>query len=145
MELDDRLLEKALACYANEEPRPGVERRILARVAARRARTRWMLCGVATAGLVAMVTAPRHERMAIPIPPPQPVPVAVTAPAAPVIAPRDRPKPARFPSPQPLTREERAWLALSDAGVVADLMPDNIEPIQIEELTIPPIRIDGGN
>lgn len=104
-----------------------------------------MLCGVVTAGLVAMVTAPRHGRMAIPISPPQPVPVAVTAPAAPVIAPRDRPKPARFPSPQPLTREERAWLALSDAGVVADLMPDKIEPIQIEELTIPPIRIDGGN
>lgn len=148
MEIDDRLLEKALAGYASEEPRPGVEQRILARVAARRSGAVWMLpaCAVVAASLVVIVTAQRHERVPIPLPP-APVPVAVVAPAPepPVTVRHEQPKPSRFPSPAPLTREERAWLTLSDTGVVAGLQPGEIEPIQIEELTIPPIESEGGN
>ncbi len=101
-----------------------------------------MLVAACIVGIAAIVAIPRRE--STPIPRPAPKSVAVAAPAPPVTVRPERPRRDRFPTPAPLTSEERAWLALSDTGVVASLQSEDIEPIRIEELTIPPIGSEGG-
>ena len=144
MEIDDRLLEEALATYSRQEPGTGLEQRVLAGVASRRARPPWMwpVCLFATACLVAMVSTSRRE--STPVAPPAPVAPVKMAAQPPAIPPRRAPpRREQFPSPAPLTPEEQAWMTLADGGFVADVSAA-IEPIRIDELTIPPLESEGG-
>lgn len=85
-----------------------------------------------------MKPRPRTEQVR----PPDPLPAAWLHAPAPVVTVAD-PQPKRHRFPLPLTREERAWLAAADEGIL-QAEPEQVEPIQIEDLTIPPIETEGG-
>src|SRR5690242_15687415 len=120
---NDELLERALATYAGAEPRPGLEQRVIARVFSEPARPRfrwlrWAWAVPALAGaVVAVLSIPRTPAPPqAPRPPAAVVPVASAAPvpARPAIHRRHRaaqPKPRLFPTPSPLTAEERLLVA----------------------------------
>lgn len=161
----DRLLDEGLASYAAEEPRTGLEQRVLHRVRAEGARPRWLflrwaLPAAALACVVAGVMlrtqpAPAPERqVASQIPPPE-VPAAVPAPEEPAAPPRQRParpslpKLAVFPTPMPLTPEERALTrvvvsAPEENTDAAGDSPQGIEPIEVDKIEIPPLQIGDG-
>ena len=142
----DRLLDEALGAYLSEEPRQGMEQRILAGM---RSASVWPVrifagASVAAAAALCGVALFVNSQPEIALAPP-PVPGASIAAAAPAVAlPRSEPRRERFPTPAPLTGEERAWMILANNGVAAELTPGEIEPIQIEELTIPPLESEGG-
>jgi hypothetical protein len=146
----DRRLDAALAEYADVEPPAGMEQRILARVresgeGRRIVWWRWSAVIPALACVIALFI----YRDAPPIEPPR---VALVRPPAPVLArPVEkrvlRPRPARlprrevFPTPTPLTPEERALLVLVAESpekareLLTPSEPKPIEPIVIEPLS----------
>ncbi|MCE5306786.1 MAG: hypothetical protein LLG20_04015 [Acidobacteriales bacterium] len=147
----DRKLDAALAEYANIEPPAGMEQRILARVreaggSGRIHWWRWVAAAVpALAGLLAVFV----YRDLPPVAPPSPV--ALSVPQAPALVrpvvkrvsrPRPAPLPKRevFPTPTPLSPEERALLQLVAQSpekareVLTPVEPKPIEPIVIEPL-----------
>jgi hypothetical protein len=147
----DQMLDAALASYANVEPPPGMEQRILARVrsSGESRRIVWWRWAVVAVPALACVLAVVTYRGTPPIDPPR---VALSVPGAPVLAPRvvkrtSRPKPAPlpkrevFPTPTPLSPEERALLALvaQSPAKALDLSatsePKPIEPIKIEPIS----------
>jgi len=127
----DELLDASLRQYRSEEPRSGLETRILAgaRASERAAQPRgtWMwVLGAATAGLavVAVILSLPRPRPALA---PSAAPRAATKPASPPIAPRAAAtvpmtvrggsrvtvaarRPEQFPTPTPLSQEERLLL-----------------------------------
>lgn len=156
----DRLLDEGLAAYANREPRAGLESRILYRVRGERAPRgfpllRWALPVAAAACLAAAVVYWSH-RAPEPAPPPRIAESAATIPArAPVevAKPEPPPRPARrnaprrtlpkrpeFPTPTPLTSEERALLAIYRVApelaleVLGERAESEMEPNGIEEV-----------
>ncbi len=153
----DRLLDEALKTYC-EEPRAGIEQRVMAHVRAadRKPRT-WLVwsAGLAAAcGLVLLFMSPEHktvhppaavETEALRFIPDSPARVLrITA------VPRREPalpKLPRFPSFAPLTDQERLLLALvqrapEDTKLLADGREHEIEPIQIEDIKIAPLDQD---
>lgn len=146
----NRRLDAALADYASVEPPAGLEQRILARARTSEARPRlvWWRWAAAVPALACAVAvfvyrdAPRIE-------PPR---VALTAPPAPVLsAPltkrTSRPRPVRlpklevFPTPVPLSAEERALLMLvaqspeKASELLTPAEPEPIKPIEIEPIS----------
>jgi hypothetical protein len=85
------LLDAALKCYHSEEPRPGLEGRILATVRAREQTVRrgiwtwaWAVGAVAGLALVAVVVSlPRRQHVPAPALTPRPTPLTATKPVAP--------------------------------------------------------------
>jgi len=155
----DRLIDGALASYADREPRPGFEQRLLYRIHAsgRRKRVlRWWAAAIPVAACVlgAAVFWPRRA------PEPKRPVVATVRPAAPVVEPpiqlppgaaiqtrrkRVLPRQAQFPAPAPLTREERALLAFVErAPEEAWKALNETKPIRIQEIQIPPLESDDG-
>lgn len=137
IEEQDELLRDALASYAEREPRPGFEERVLRRVRAPRLRQRsgWALAWLAATCLIAAMMIPRQETLEIPVPAlVAPLPVLVKSEKPPAVE-----RPERFPTPSPLTREERALLALADTNVFAESEAVGITPIQIDAIIVPPI------
>jgi hypothetical protein len=136
IEEQDDLLREALASYARREPRPGIEERVLQRVRAPRLarRSGWALALLA-ACVIAMIMIPREETLEISTP--------RIAPAPPVMVtsevPRAIERPERFPTPSPLTREERMLMALADTNAFAESGDAGITPIQIDAITVPPV------
>src|SRR5579863_2808817 len=131
MDVDDHLLEEALATYSREEARAGLEQRVLAGVTSHHAGPRWMwpVFVFAAACLVIIVATSRRDSTPI-----HPIHVVSAKTPAPVVPARHtQPRRDYFPSRAPLTSEERAWMRLGDSGVVPD-MSAAIEPIQIEDL-----------
>ena len=66
----------------------------------------------------------------------------------PTASPRSLPKRDQFPTPVPLTPEERALIALAqlrpaEAEAIAELQKKNSREIEIPPIEIPPLRIDG--
>src|ERR1700728_2095249 len=111
--MSDDLVTEALASYAGREPRSGIEARGLRRVSAPRLarRSGWAVALLAAACVIATVMVPREETLVVPVPVlVTPLPVTVKA----------IEKPDRFPSPSPLTREERTLLALADTNAFAE-------------------------
>ena len=164
----ERLLDDALASYSNEEPRPGLEQRILTRVRTESAPPRflflkWALPISAAACLLAGIIFWPHSTPA----PESPAtvqtavaePPAAVAPVEPVTPPCKKhrttpllarhpalPKRPQFPTPSPLTAEERALVAFvrlaPDQALQAfsDTPPKEIEPIRINEIKIQPLQ-----
>jgi hypothetical protein len=146
----DRILDAGIASYGDAEPRMGLERRVLARVGARR--RRWVCfgwAGVAAAAAavlfaVALRPAPVLER---------PEPLVALIPAAElkmstppsvvrrVVKPRPVPLPKQdvFPSVTPLTREERALVAWASKAPELFEKP-SMAPIEIPEIKIEPLN-----
>lgn len=152
----DRLLEAALVAYADQEPRPGLEGRVLARVRGqgRRARAGWMAFVTAAALITAvLVYWPRRV---------EELPLPKTTPVRNIVLPVEQPPPAamraaaplnrvqrleRFPGNSPLTQEERLLLLLTRSpehasSLLADRHGHGIEPIDIKELQVPALNTD---
>lgn len=152
----DRALDSALATYGAHEPRPGIERRVLARLTPATRSNRWLRWAAAVpvlAGALAVVanwSAPEVRRVEQ---------ATAVRPAAPAVrqveVQRVRPvrhriaKPRVFPTPASPTREELALmrLAVSNPEVLqyaAVSAERRSEPVTVEPLSIPPLA-DGGD
>ncbi len=158
----DKLIDSGLAEYSNAEPLSGLDGRILGRIrveaAARRRRRIFWLLALAIPEVAVILFAVWMQKAApkvVPVarvsPPPivqAPPPVidakAVTRPRT---APRPRrmelPKQAVFPTPSPLTPQERMLVALAESHPRAlEMKP--VEQIEIEPIEIAPLQVDGG-
>jgi hypothetical protein len=164
----DRLLDDALAAYSRQEPRPGLEQRVLNHIRAGSAvrRFRWrrlavtipVAAGLLWVGVLWMRQSSTPER--------PPVTARVVAPAPPetprmasrphatkrlrAVARRRRilPKQPEFPAPVPVSNEERALLAFVEHSpklareTLLDTRQQGIAPIRIEEIKIQPLQSD---
>jgi len=163
----DRLIDGALAGYAEAEPLAGLEERVLRRVHVAKSRRRrlfaWAL-GIGLAAAAAIVAIVMETRPApvvrtvdvARVTPPQPQPVMqqplVRPQRARVIRGRARPVPLpkleQFPAPTPLTQEERALMAFVHRDpkeaeqVFGELRKQADQPIEIQPIEIAPLRSD---
>jgi hypothetical protein len=158
----DRMLDEALASYSAQDPWPGLAQRVMARLEPkeRAAWWRWAVPALALGGVVAAIVI--HSSRPVPAPVRVSQIQAVPAPLAPrpearaaqVRPKRLRVKPAApprrevFPTPSPLTEEERALLQLvTRSPEVLDealaLRARQTEPLAIEPLYIPPLSNGG--
>ena len=159
----DELLEASLRNYAGDAPRAGLEGRVLAAVRARQQAARWRTAWAWTlgvAGVAAMVTL-----LVLHWPHRQPAPLPVTAkapanPSAPVVAkgaPVVQPpmlrravrpavattvdsRPQQFPTPRPLSEQEKLLVAYVQA-VKASEGVSGPSTEQSHDLEIPPLSI----
>lgn len=151
----DRILDSALASYSTQEPWPGLTQRIVARLEpGRRAGwLRWSLPLAAAAGiLLAVLWWGGSERPAVAVvpevpktQPAQPVTAAVAVPPQRHQQAAKRPALARrrvFPTPSPITEEERALLRLvtSSPPEVVDELRTSREHVN-QALTVEPLFI----
>ena len=153
----DDLLEASLERYRGEEPRPGLEMRVLAGVrtrerAARRRTFGWAVA--ACAGIVAIIVLTLHFVRA---PVRQPTPLASLPPKesgahrAPLQPPQQQvrrvatrhSRPEQFPTPLPLTEQEKLLLAYVNIATKPDLVAatSKTDEAPITDLEIPRIRI----
>jgi hypothetical protein len=168
------LLDDALATYANQNPRPGLEQRVLNRIRAEGAPRvpllRWALPVAAMGCLLAGIAVWNHRAPA-PAPSerrteasPPPANVATTEPAKllrrqpkkllrrqPENVHRARvPKEPEFPIRTPLTHQERALVAFVRSApnqalqVFGETPPTKTEPLRIEEIQLEPLQIRDG-
>jgi hypothetical protein len=154
----DELLREALAGYSAPEPPLGMEQRVLHRIAASRRYPAWRLPACAFAVLAAAVVltvmlTPPHEDALTPLNAPVAPPVVVEAsvPVADetavkrVVKRHPVTRPREFPSRTPLTKEERALLALLSrapdqaAEILVATEPTGITQLAIADLEIPPL------
>jgi hypothetical protein len=163
----DKILDNALSSYSREEPRPGLEGRVLNRIreARERRRLRWLHWALATPVFACLLLAVTFWTTRDPAPnsrKPAPI-VAKATPAPPPIAtetvqttvtrrrlkPLHLPKREQFPTPAPLTAEERALLAFvvhspkQAQQLLADTNSHTMEPLQIKEIQIEPLHNGG--
>ncbi len=155
----DRILDDALASYSLREPRAGLPARVMARVRSEGAVSRgWWWCLAVAAAVLACVAIAIRPRPATLAPPEAakgveqvlveqvPVPPRRDAPRREAHARRMRSLPRResFPSPAPLTPEERALVALvQQAPEAARQLAQPDRPLEIEAINIPPLQMDG--
>ncbi|MBV9301843.1 MAG: hypothetical protein JOY62_13770 [Acidobacteriaceae bacterium] len=162
----DQILARGLRSYADAEPRPGLEKRVINRVReTREIRSlkwlRWAISVPVFASLliIAITFWPKRERT--PEFHASSTPVAKSVSAAPVIPkaaeaavrrPRSQrvlaPKREQFPTPVPLTEEERALLAFANGvphaeEVMATQEKRMSEPLEIAEIHIEPLQEKG--
>ena len=163
-ELDD-ILDRALASYSACEPLAGLEERLLNRIrlagiSPRRNSAWWWLAALSIVGLFALV--PFGVRVYAPAPAPPSLTAVIRPPGIPAIEsatprlarishrrilPRSLPKQPIFPTPAPMTAEERALVAFVQQHPAeakeqfAALEKEAREPVRIEALEIPPIKI----
>ncbi len=159
----DRLIDGALASYSTAEPLAGLEARVLNRVHVTQPRRRllaWALAFAVAASVVVSGIVVRTERhVVVPKPmtakvTPAPAPPAPMKPVARVrrVA-RSRhpgvlPKLEQFPSPAPLTAQERALVALArqdpeELGKFAEMERQSEAPLEIQPIQIAPLQQDG--
>ena len=153
----DQLIADSLRTYSSATPRPGLERRVVNRMdAAPAPRSRlmlWIPAGALVAAGVASIFITPASRPVKQITRQPITQAAVEVPvAAPQISPRRTIRPSRrkpVASPAPLTNEEKAFLGLVENAPLqasqllnsTELRP--IEPITIEQLSIPPLEGNG--
>jgi hypothetical protein len=157
----DQLIDSALAGYSDAEPLAGLEERVLERVRLARKRKHiwwgWVAAAIAAAAVVfVMADRPRPVQPLVgqavrPAVGPLPDAPAQTQrqaegpvphePRNPAIR-RKLPKRDQFPTPAPLTSEERALLQL--ARLHPEELPPTgeLKPIEIVPIEITPLRID---
>jgi hypothetical protein len=151
----DELLREALAGYSAPEPPVGMEQRVLHRIATSRRdwawrRPAWAFAVLAVAAaLVVMFRPPREQALTPPVtqvltPVAPPAMVEASGLVADETAVKRHPatRPREFPSRTPLTKEERALLALlSHAPNQAAEILVPTEPTGITQLAIADIEI----
>jgi len=161
----DKLIDGALAGYSSAEPLAGLEDRVLGRVraveAARKRRRLWAAAIPALAAIVLIAFFARKPQQPVPVskatitpapaesaqtlPPPSTVrpqairqAVKIRKPAPP----RELPKRPMFPTPSPLTEEERLLMAFAESHPEALPAPLPSE-IEIKPIQIAPLDIHG--
>lgn len=164
----DDLLEAALARHASEGPRPGLEARILANVSAaeraQRPRAWAMGLGLAAATVLIVVVAMQWPRSVRKPAPAESVPTVAAnkpEPALTVKAPKPRKaatrlqrarpaefrmsRPAQFPTPAPLTEQEKLlllYVKTAPKSVLAATAAKSLdEPLEIPDLKIASLKI----
>ena len=161
----DRLIDGALASYADAEPLAGLEDRVVNRVRVVGARRRifgWGMGLAVAAAVVVVGIGIRTEQRTVP----KPAAVARGTNVAPPVAaiqramriparvrarrPKPLPKLKQFPAPAPMTAEERAFVAFVQRDpneaqrTFAVLRKRADEPIEIQPIQIAPLQSDGG-
>lgn len=157
---DDDLLNEALECYSDCQPRAGMEARVLRRVQQQR-RAGWWLAGGAIAACLAIAVVHMDERRPVPVVVPRTV-VVVTETQKPVDVQKrvEQPGPVRvavaieqrrrnrgvkakpFQVGRPVTQQERALLAFVQSAppeLLQNLAQEQAVPIrliQIDEIVI---------
>jgi hypothetical protein len=162
----DKILDGALSSYSQEEPRPGLEGRVLNRIRAARARRRfswlhWVMAIPAFACLVLAVTfwstqdsKPRPSKSAPLVPtaaPPLPIAPGVVQTTVTRRRPKHlrMPKREQFPTPAPLTAEERALLVFVARSpkqaeeLFSGAKRRTSEPLDIKPIDIEPLQNGG--
>jgi hypothetical protein len=156
----DAILDQALASYAMQEPRAGLPGRVMARVQADGPvpQRLWWLLGFAAVGLTCLgiaMTMWRGETRRQPVsvmPPPMESTRNLVVPRHPeVVRPMTRvharkhlPRRNSFPSPSPLTPEERALIVfVQQAPEAARHLAQPDKPVEIQAINIRPLHIDG--
>jgi len=158
----DQLIDSALAGYVDAEPLAGLEQRVIDRVRlATRTRSlvRWASAAVALATVLLAVVATRPK----PVQPlvGQAIRPAVLLPGAVPQSQRQAERPAprkqksrnpatqtrlpkrdQFPTPAPLTAEERALIQLARFHPDEAQSPSELRPIEIAPIEIAPLQID---
>ncbi len=167
----DRALEEALQSYAAEEPRPGLERRVLARVrieaAGSQRPNRWRMISLVSAAVCLVIlcvfafqtqrhTKPANIGSSRPalVPRPQvaagtgshlqnPVPRVVRAHHSGALRPYS-PRKEVFPTPEPLSPQERLLVTYAAASARVSRQSPIVakEPIHLEPIRIAEIHID---
>jgi hypothetical protein len=157
----ERILDEGIAGYAKSEPLAGLAERILARIrTAEQPQWRWSFAiglAVIAVGVVVIIGLPRREelpavRAVASVPMPKPAMLA-EAKAVRVVTKRrhgighitELPKLAVFPTPSPLTSEERLLVALvkrdpQGAAEAFESLRKRNGPIEIAPLAIPPLE-----
>jgi hypothetical protein len=162
----DELLDASLRRYATAEPRPGLEGRVLAGVrsrqqaARRRAAWTWAMGMAAVAAVVALLVIYRPRQQPVPFPVTAKGSAHLSTPVVAKVAPLAQPsmlhlsrrpaapgrvdtRPQQFPTPRPLSEQEKLLLiyaqSLQGASVASALKADADFN---RELEIPPIRIE---
>jgi hypothetical protein len=163
----DKILDDALSSYSREEPRPGLDDRIFDRIRAAREQRgftwlRWALAVPAFACVLFLAVMFLSTRDSVPKSW-KPAPIISSTASPPPFAPaaiqptatRRRlkpvrlPKPEQFPTPTPLTAQERALLAFVARSpkqaeeLLTDAKSGTTEPIQIKEIQIEPLQGSG--
>ncbi len=153
----DELIAESLRSYSAAVPRPGLERRVLNRIyaapAPRPRLLRWVAAGALVAACVASIFIAPAKRP-VKQTTQQPITQAAVEPPVPEpqISPRRKIRPSRrelVAAPAPLSNEEKAFLGLVENAPLqarqllssTELRP--IEPITIEQLSIPPVEETG--
>jgi hypothetical protein len=145
-------LKAAMDLYI-PDPRPGIEQRVLYRVrSAQRRRVYWIPIPALLLPLLLLLLWPHKVE-----PPAKPLPSAVGRAVSPArlriepvarrFAGARKPAVQPFPTPTPLTEEEKALqqLAASRPREAQQLLAHaDDKPIEIPELQIPPLQSDGG-
>lgn len=161
----DDLLDASLRHYASAAPRPGLEGRVLSGVRARQQAARWRRVwawGMGLAAVAAMVTMlvihwPRQQPEHLPVIANRPA--NISAPAVARVIPRVQPplprrpprtaararvdtRPQQFPTPRPLSEQERLLLAYAKSlnGSSAASAPQADMDVE-HDLEIPPLSI----
>ena len=150
----EQALAEGLRHYASAEPLAGLEQRVLERIRAEQTRRRFARLGwwpgalaaaLASAGLIAGLWM-RGAPQALTIRWASPQPPRITAIAQ--VHPRSARHAGRlrlrrqFPTPTPLTAEERALLAFvaQSPAEARDFVERTDEPIRVETIRIPPLE-----
>jgi len=159
----EQILNEGMAGYGAQEPLAGLEGRILARIAERPKRRMtgwWLAMAAGVAGMAVVMSKLPEPRPPIAVKAEvQALPVAASKSAA-VTAMREipphkrrhlpqRPQPAIFPTPVPLSRQEMALAEMvkQDPAVVAAAVESwrkQGKPLKIEALVIEPLEIGRG-
>jgi hypothetical protein len=171
----DRLIDAVLPAYSEAEPVPGMEQRVIARALVSGPRKQpfvwaWTLAIPAAACISVLFLFVGRDHPAQPTRQPstqagqiistptlhaipkqvssdsaRTTPQSHTVLAGIALTPQPLPKQEIFPSPSPLTEEERILIALSRAQVQTPPQPAvaavDIDPIRIAELQIKPITV----
>lgn len=149
----DELLEKALSTYSSHEPLAGLEQRILQRVHSARPR-RWKLPAVILVAASLVLTfalwrkppqQPAVKRASAALPAPARPTTVQPVPRAALHRHRKHAPPRAFPTPRPLSAQERALLAFVEKAPKEALIIKKhdpaIEPIRMAEIKIEPLTI----
>ncbi len=153
----DELIAQALRSYSAAKARPGLERRVLNRLAAvRPAQRRFLPWAFAAAAVAACVVSPLITPVMTPVRQPPRELITQTTVDAPVLHPQTAVRrivlsPARkgFGASPAVTDQEKALLTLVERvplqaeQLLKSTEPQPIEPITIEEISIPPLEENG--
>jgi hypothetical protein len=150
----DRILNSALAAYSAQEPRPGLEQRVIAGLRPVNKRYHWLRWAIPVpvlAGVLLMIVYWEKPAVAPPVSMPRQPSIAKSDVPAVVAKParvrRTRRRPAKapvFPSPTAPTPEERALaqLAGSNPQILQEVslwQRRQSEPLTVEPIKIPPL------
>jgi hypothetical protein len=162
----DKILDGALSSYSREESRPGLEGRVLKRIRAapEQHRFHWLRWAAAIPALACFLLAvtfwttrnsiPKSRKPA-PIVAKTASPSLIARQAVQTTVARRRPKHVRlpkrgeFPTPAPLTAEERALLAFvvrspkQAEELLTDAKSRSSEPLEIKAIHIEPLQSGG--